>query len=161
MKIHLSRPDITQREIDAVCEVLRTPNLSLGPKVAEFEKAFAEYIGRKRAVSINSGTSGLFLCMLALGIAPGDEVITTPFTFIATVNSVLMVGAKPVLVDIDPDSMNIDPTKIEAKINKKTKAVMPVRSNAGGNRGWRAAPIPSSWEGRSTRRPTPWARCAG
>jgi len=126
MKIHLSRPDITQREIDAVCEVLRTPNLSLGPKVGEFEQAFAEYIGRKRAISINSGTSGLFLCMLALGIGPGDEVITTPFTFIATVNSVLMVGAKPVLVDIDPDSMNIDPAKIEAKINKKTKAIMPV-----------------------------------
>jgi perosamine synthetase len=126
MQIPLSRPDITEKEIEAVCAVLRTPNLSLGPKLAEFEAAFAEYIGRKRAVAVNSGTSGLFLCMLALGIAPGDEVITTPFTFIATSNSVMMVGAKPVFVDIDPASLNIDAAKIESKITEKTKAIMPV-----------------------------------
>jgi perosamine synthetase len=126
MQISLSRPDITEKEIEAVCEVLRTPNLALGPKLAEFEQAFAEYIGRKRAVAVNSGTSGLFLCMLAMGIGPGDEVITTPFTFIATVNSILMVGAKPVFVDIDPVSLNIDPQKIEEKITEKTKAILPV-----------------------------------
>jgi perosamine synthetase len=126
MQIYLSRPDITEKEIEAVCAVLRTPNLSLGPKLAEFEVAFAEYIGRKRAVAVNSGTSGLFLCMLALGIAPGDEVITTPFTFIATSNSVMMVGARPVFVDIDPVSLNIDAAKIESKITDKTKAIMPV-----------------------------------
>ncbi|MHC4792628.1 MAG: DegT/DnrJ/EryC1/StrS family aminotransferase, partial [Planctomycetota bacterium] len=126
MRIYLSRPDITKEDIEAVCEVLRTPDLSLGPKLTEFEQAFARYIGTKRAVAVNSGTSGLFLCMLALGIGPGDEVITTPFTFIATANSIMMVGAKPVFVDIDPISLNIDPGKIESKITKKTKAIMPV-----------------------------------
>jgi perosamine synthetase len=92
----------------------------------EFEQAFAEYTGRKRAVAVNSGTSGLFLCMLAMGIGPGDEVITTPFTFIATANSILMVGAKPVFVDIDPVSLNIDPQKIKEKITENTKAILPV-----------------------------------
>ncbi|MCX5637899.1 MAG: DegT/DnrJ/EryC1/StrS family aminotransferase, partial [Planctomycetota bacterium] len=126
MQIYLSRPDITQKEIDAVCAVLRTPDLSLGPKVRDFERVFTRYIGRKRAVAVNSGTSGLFLCVLALEIGPGDEVITTPFTFIATVNSIMMAGAKPVFVDIDPVTLNINPTKIEAKITKKTKAILPV-----------------------------------
>ena len=126
MPIPLSRPDITEKEIEAVCGVLRSPNLSLGPKLVEFEEAFARYIGMSRAVAVNSGTSGLFLCMLAMGIGPGDEVITTPFTFIATSNCILMVGAKPVFVDIDPMSLNIDPAKIESKITDKTKAVMPV-----------------------------------
>ncbi len=88
MAIHLSRPDVTEKEIEAVCAVLRSPNLSLGPKLGEFEQAFADYIGRKRAVAVNSGTSGLFLCMRALGIGPGDEVITTPFTFIATATTI-------------------------------------------------------------------------
>jgi perosamine synthetase len=126
MWIHLSRPDITEKEIEAVCEVLRSSNLSLGPKVAEFEQAFAQYIGTKRAVAVNSGTSGLFLCMLALGIGQGDEVITTPFTFIASATSIMMAGAKPVFVDIDPLNLNIDPSKIESKITKKTKAILPV-----------------------------------
>lgn len=126
MQIYLSRPDITQKEIDAVCEVLRTPNLSLGPKLAEFEQAFAKYIGKKHAVAVNSGTSGLFLCMLALGIGPGDEVITTPFTFIASSNCIMMAGAKPVFVDIDPATLNIDSSKIEDKITNKTKAILPV-----------------------------------
>ena len=81
MKIHLSRPDISEKEIEAVVEVLRSPNLSLGPKLGEFEARFAEYTGRKYAVAVNSGTSALFLCLSALGIGPGDEVITTPFTF--------------------------------------------------------------------------------
>jgi perosamine synthetase len=126
MKIYLSRPDITAKEIEAVCEVLRCPDLSLGPKVGEFERSFAEYIGRKRAVAINSGTSGLFLCLSVLGIGKGDEVITTPFTFIATSNSVMMVGARPVFVDIDSVSLNIDPGKIESKITEKTKAIIPV-----------------------------------
>jgi perosamine synthetase len=126
MQIYLSRPDITEREIEAVCEVLRSPNLSLGPKLAEFEQVFTEYIGTKRAVAVNSGTSGLFVCMLALGIAPGDEVITTPFTFIASAASVMMAGAKPVFVDIDPVSLNIDPANIESGITEKTKAILPV-----------------------------------
>lgn len=126
MRVHLSRPDITEREIQAVVDVLRTPNLSLGPKLTEFERAFADYIGKHRAVAVNSGTSALYLCLQAMGIGPGDEVITTPFTFIATSNSVMMVGARPVFVDIDPVSMNIDYEKIAPKITSKTKAVIPV-----------------------------------
>ncbi len=126
MRIYLSRPDITEKEIEAVCAVLRSPSLSLGPQLAEFEQAFAKYIGMKRAVAVNSGTSGLFLCMLALGIGPGDEVITTPFTFIASATSIMMAGARPVFVDIDPVSLNIDPAKIESAITTKTKAVLPV-----------------------------------
>ncbi len=126
MQIHLSRPDITEEEIEAVCEVLRSPNLSLGPKLPEFEAAFADYIGAKRAVAVNSGTSGLFLCMSALGIKPGDEVITTPFTFVASATAVMMAGATPVFVDIDPVSLNIDPAGIESAITENTKAVLPV-----------------------------------
>ena len=94
MQIYLSRPDITDREVKAVCDVLRSPNLSLGPKLGEFEKVFAEYIGRKRAVAVNSGTSGLFLALSALKIGPGDEVITTPFTFIATVTAAIFSSEK-------------------------------------------------------------------
>jgi perosamine synthetase len=126
MYIYLSRPDITEREIEAVIDVLRSPNLSLGPKLAEFEQAFVGYIGRKRAVAVNSGTSGLFLCIKALGIEPGDEIITTPFTFVASATSIMMAGARPVFVDIDPVSLNIDPAKIESAITEKTKAILPV-----------------------------------
>ncbi len=126
MQVHLSRPDITEKEIEAVCDVLRSPNLSLGPKLQEFESVFAKYIGTKRAVAVNSGTSGLFLCMLALGIKPGDEVITTPFTFVASATPVMMAGARPVFVDIDPASLNIDPARIESAITENTKAILPV-----------------------------------
>jgi perosamine synthetase len=128
MQISLSSPDITEREIQAVCEVLRTPQLALGPKMRQFEENFTKYTGRKRAVSVNSGTSGLFLCMKALGIKEGDEVITTPFTFIATVNVIMMVGATPVFADINPDTLNIDPEKIEDKITEKTKAILPIEA---------------------------------
>lgn len=126
MRIHLSKPDITEEEIQAVCEVLRGPNLSLGPKLPEFEAAFSEYIGTKRAIAVNSGTSGLYLCLLAMGIGAGDEVITTPFTFIASTTSIMMVGAKPVFVDIDPVNLNMDPAGIESKITDKTKAILGV-----------------------------------
>ncbi|MHC4757560.1 MAG: DegT/DnrJ/EryC1/StrS family aminotransferase [Planctomycetota bacterium] len=126
MKVYLSRPDITAKEIESVCEVLRSPNLSLGPKLGEFEGAFAEYIGRKRGIAVNSGTSGLFLCLSAMGIREGDEVITTPFTFIATSNVIMMAGAKPVFVDIDPVSLNINANDIESKITERTKAILPV-----------------------------------
>jgi len=126
MQIYLARPDITEEEIEAVCAVLRTPNLALGPKLGEFEQAFAKYIGRKRAVAVNSGTSGLFLCMLALGIGKGDEVITTPFTFIASATTIMMAGATPVFVDIDAESLNLNTSNIESNINEKTKAILPV-----------------------------------
>lgn len=127
-RVNLAKPDIGQREIDAVCEVLKSNWLSLGPKLPEFEQAFAEYLGVKRGVAVNSGTSGLFLCLAAMGIGPGDEVITTPFTFIATVNCIMMVGAKPVMVDIDLDTLNIAADKIEEKITDKTKAIIPVEA---------------------------------
>ncbi len=126
IRVHLCRPDITDAEIEAVREVLTGPDLSLGPKLGEFEQAFKKYSGRKYAVAVNSGTSGLFLCMKALEIGPGDEVITTPFTFIASVTSIMMAGAKPVFVDIDPETLNIDHSKIEAAITEKTKAILPV-----------------------------------
>ncbi|MCF7954172.1 MAG: DegT/DnrJ/EryC1/StrS family aminotransferase [Phycisphaerae bacterium] len=125
-KVNLSRPDITEAEIKAVTDVLRTPNLSLGPKLGEFEEAFCAYTGMKRAIAVNSGTSGLYLCMKAMGIGEGDEVITTPFTFIASVTTIMMTGAKPVFVDIDPVTLNMDPAKVEEKITEKTKAILPV-----------------------------------
>jgi len=126
MQIYLSRPDITDREIESVVAVLRSSNLSLGPKLTEFEEAFAHYLGRRRAIAVNSGTSGLFLSLSALGIGAGDEVITTPFTFIASATSIMMTGAKPVFVDIDPVSLNIDPACIEGAITSRTKAILPV-----------------------------------
>ena len=126
MQIYLSRPDISEKEIEAVSAVLRTPNLSLGPKLTEFEEAFSQYICLKHAVAVNSGTSGLFLCMLAMGIGESNEVITTPFTFISSATSIMMAGASPVFVDIDPVSLNIDTAKIESKISDKTKAILPV-----------------------------------
>ncbi len=126
MQIHLSRPDITQKDIEAVCRVLRSPNLSLGPMLSKFEQAFTEYTGRKYAVAVNSGTSALFLCLSALGIGPGDEVITTPFTFIASATCIMMTGAKPVFADIEPDTLNIDTEKMKDAITEKTRAILPV-----------------------------------
>lgn len=126
IRVNLSRPDITEAEIEAVTQVLRTPHLSLGPKVREFEQAFEEYIGVKHAITVNSGTSGLFLCASALGWGPGDEILVTPFTFICSVTVPMMVGATPVFVDIDPVSLNMAPAKIEEKITDKTKAILPV-----------------------------------
>ncbi|MBI9016117.1 MAG: DegT/DnrJ/EryC1/StrS family aminotransferase [Phycisphaerae bacterium] len=124
--IGLSAPDISQAEIDAVVAVMKTNSLSLGPKLPEFEQNFADYVGRKYAVAVNSGTSAMFLVMAAMGVGPGDEVITTPFSFITTTNVILMVGATPVFVDIDPETYNIDVNKIEAAITDKTKAIIPV-----------------------------------
>src|ERR1700679_4154033 len=102
MNIPLSQPDIGDLEIDSVAKVLRSGQLSLGPRVAEFEQAFAEYVGTRYAVATNSGTSALHLCVRALGIAAGDEVLTTSFSFVASVNCLLYEKAVPVFVDIDP-----------------------------------------------------------
>lgn len=124
--VPLSKPDITEAEIDAVVEVLRSDRLSLGPRLEAFEAACAERAGRKHGIGVNSGTSGLHLCVRALGIGPGDEVITTPFSFIATTNVVLFERAKPVFVDIDPDSYNMDADSIEAAVTPRTKALLPV-----------------------------------
>lgn len=126
MKIPLAKPNITNLERKAVFEVLKTPNLSLGPKLKEFEKKIAKYVGVKYAVAVNSGTSALHLMIRALDIKDGDEVITTPFSFISSSNCILFERAKPVFVDIDPETLNIDSQKIEEKITKKTKAILAV-----------------------------------
>lgn len=126
VQIPLSNPDITELEIEYVSQILKTPNLSLGPKLSEFEDKLADYIGVKYAVAVNSGTSGLHLVIRALGIKEGDEVITTPFSFIASANCILFERAKPVFVDIDPLTLNIDVQLIEEKITDKTKAILAV-----------------------------------
>lgn len=125
-KIPLSSPDITHKEVEIINQVLSTPHLSIGPKIKEFEKKIADYIGVKYAVAVNSGTSGLHLCVRSLDIKDGDEVITTPFSFISSANCMLFERAKPVFVDIDKDTLCIDVNKIEEKITKKTKAILPV-----------------------------------
>ena len=126
IRVPLSRPDISESDIQAVVDVLRSPNLSLGPKLRAFEEAFESYIGRRYAVAVNSGTSGLYLCMKAMGIGPGDEVITTPFTFISSVTTIMMTGATPVFSDINPITLNLDPDRIEEKITARTRAILPV-----------------------------------
>jgi perosamine synthetase len=126
MKIPLSRSDITAIERRAVLDVLESPYLSLGPKLEEFEQAVAKFVGVRHAVAVNSGTSGLQLIVRALGIGPGDEVITTPFSFIASANCIVVEGARPVFVDIEPDTYNLDVTRIERAITVRTKAVLGV-----------------------------------
>lgn len=125
--ISLSKPDITQLERDAVLDVLDgSSRLSLGPKIEEFETKFANYIGTRHAVAVNSGTSALHLCVLSLNLKAGDEVITTPFSFIASSNCLLYENCTPVFVDIDPHTLNMDTSQIEALITEKTKAILPV-----------------------------------
>ncbi len=126
MQIPLSKPWITEEDIKAVEEVLRTPYLSLGPKLPEFESILAKVVQRKFAIAVNSGTSALHLIIRSLGIKDGDEVITTPFSFIASSNCILFERAKPVFVDIDPKTYNINPELIEGKITEKTKAILAV-----------------------------------
>ncbi|MGC8576104.1 MAG: DegT/DnrJ/EryC1/StrS family aminotransferase [Caldisericum sp.] len=126
MNIPLSKPWITEDDIKEVAEVLKTPNLSLGPKLLEFENMLLRVSGRKFAVAVNSGTSALHLIIRSLGIKDGDEVITTPFSFIASSNCILFERAKPVFVDIDPNTYNINPELIEEKITDKTKAILAV-----------------------------------
>lgn len=111
-EIPLSAPDVTERDIRRVAEVLRSPHLSLGPRLAEFEREFARYVGTRFAVAVNSGTSALHLAVKGLAIGDGDAVITTPFSFIASANCLLFEGAAPVFVDIEPDTFNIDPAGI-------------------------------------------------
>lgn len=119
-------PKIEEEEINEVVDSLRSGWISTGPKVAKFEDDFKKYIGAKYAAAVNSCTAGLHLSLIATGIKAGDEVITSPMTFGATANVITHVGAIPVFVDVDPVTMNIDPKKIEAKITKKTKAIIPV-----------------------------------
>lgn len=124
--IPIASPIIEDDEIEEVVKVLKTGFIAQGPKVEEFEEKFAEYVDADYAIAVNSGTAALHVALLSAGIGEGDEVITTPFTFAATGNSVLYTGAKPVFVDIEDKSYNIDPEKIQDKITKNTKAILPV-----------------------------------
>ena len=116
MLVPLSSPDIVEKDIQGVVNVLKSRFLSIGPKIVEFERKMAEYMGKKHAVAVNSGTSALHLIVRSLGIGEGDLVITTPFSFIASSNCLLFEKAVPVFVDIEPDTLNLDPEKVESKI---------------------------------------------
>ncbi len=119
-------PDIGDDEIDAVVETLRSGWLAPGPRVRAFEEAFAERIGVRHAVAVTSCTAGMHLALLACGVGPGDEVIVPAITFPATANVVVHVGATPVLADVDPVDLNLDPEAVRAKLTARTKAIMPV-----------------------------------
>jgi perosamine synthetase len=128
MRIPLSGPDITEADIEAVVSVLRTPRLSIGPKMEEFERSIADLAGVLHGIAVSSGTAGLHLCLRALGVGEGDEVLLPSFTFIAAGNAVLYERARPVFVDIDPLTLNIDPNKLERSITRKTRAIIAVHT---------------------------------
>jgi dTDP-4-amino-4,6-dideoxygalactose transaminase len=125
-RIPISIPNITEAEKAAVMEVLDSGFLAQGPKTALFEERFAEFCGVRHAIAVSNGTCALQIALLANGVRPGDEVITTPFTFMATANAILFTGATPVFVDIDPETFNINPELIKAAITSRTKAILPV-----------------------------------
>lgn len=122
----LSIPSIDTQELKAIAEVLKTGFLVQGPKVAEFEGLIAEFLGVPFAIALNSGTSALHLALVAAGVKAGDEVIVPDLTFPATANVVELIGAKPVIVDIDPKTFNMDPALVEGAITSRTRAIMPV-----------------------------------
>ena len=124
--IPIAKPILGKDEEKAILDVIASGQLVQGPKVHEFEARFAELCGVEYAVATSSGTTALHIAMLAHQIGPSDEVITSPFSFIASANCVLYVGARPVFIDIEPDYYTIDPTKIEAKITPRTRAIIPV-----------------------------------
>jgi perosamine synthetase len=126
MMIPYGRQTIDEADIKAVIEVLRSDWLTTGPKVAEFEKAMARYVGAKYAVAVSSGTAALHCAMYALGISPGHEVIVPTMTFAASANCVVYQGGIPVFVDVAPDTLLIDPTEVERKITRRTKAIIAV-----------------------------------
>ena len=124
--IPLSQPDITDAEVRLVVDTLRSGRLALGPRVEEFERLIAEHAGRRHGIGVNSGTSGLHLCLEALGIGPGDEVITPAFSFVSSANCILYAGATPVFVDCDPRTLNVNVQAVERKINDRTRAIVGV-----------------------------------
>jgi len=119
-------PDIGEAEIAEVVATLRSGWIGTGPRTARFERAFAEHLGKDEALAVSSCTAALMLALKAAGIGPGDEVITTPLTFCATVNAILHAGATPVLADVDPVTMNIDPVEVLSRITPRTRALLPV-----------------------------------
>ena len=124
MRIPLSAPDVLEEEILAVAEVLRSPHLSLGPRLLEFEHNLGAFVGAENAIAVSSGTAGLHLCIRALGIGESDEVLVPSFTFVAVANAVRYEKATPVFVDIEPQSLNLDPARLEAAITPRTKAIL-------------------------------------
>jgi len=124
--ITIAKPYLDEAEIEAVTAVLRSGVIAEGPRVAQFEQAFAEYIGVDHAVAVNSGTAALHVALMAHGIGKGYEVITSPFSFVATANSIVYTGAKPVFADIEPDTYIISPDQVHEMITSRTKAIMPV-----------------------------------
>src|SRR5438093_1528538 len=124
--IPIARPLLGEEELAAVREVLASGMLAQGAKVEAFERAFAKDLGRKHAIAVTSGTAALHVALLAHGIGPGQEVVIPPLTFFATASTVLLCGAKPVFVDIDRSSYNMDPAKVASAITRKTAAILPV-----------------------------------
>jgi perosamine synthetase len=127
-RIPLSAPDVTEEEIAAVTAVLRTPHLSLGPELAAFERELAAYHGVEHAVAVSSGTAGLHLALVTLGMDEGDEVIVPSFAFVAVANTVLQVRATPVFAEIDPGTLNLDPAAVERAITARTRALIVVHT---------------------------------
>src|ERR671916_1671091 len=124
--IPIARPQMGEEEKQRVWDAMASGSLAQGPRVAEFEAAFADMVGVPHAVATSSGTTALHLALLGYDIGPGDEVVTVPFTFIASANSVLYTGARPVFVDVREDDFTLDPDQLEAAITPRTKGVMPV-----------------------------------
>ena len=120
------KPLLGEEEVEAVSEVIRSAWIGQGPRCAEFEEAFAELTGAAHAVSVSSCTAGLHLALTGLGLGPGDEVVTTSLTFVATLNAILHTGATPVLADVDPVTLDLDPARAAEKVTPKTKAILPV-----------------------------------
>ncbi len=128
MRIPLSAPDITASDIEAVVSVLQTTRLSIGPKTEEFERSVADLVAVPHGIAVSSGTAGLHLCLRALGVGAGDEVILPSFTFIAAGNAALYERARPIFVDIDPLTLNLDPVKLERSITPRTRAIIAVHT---------------------------------
>jgi len=125
-RIPMSSPDISEEDIAAVVAVLRSGRLALGPQAEAFEAAMAGYVGVPHAVAVSSGTAALHLLTAALGLGPGDEVLVPSFTFVSCANAILYTGARPVFVDIEADTFNLDPADLEAKVTPRTKAILAV-----------------------------------
>ncbi|GBD22536.1 dTDP-3-amino-3,4,6-trideoxy-alpha-D-glucose transaminase [bacterium HR29] len=125
-RIPIAQPLIGREEQEAVLEVLASGQLAQGPRVAAFERAFAQYVGTRHAVAVANGTAALVVALQAHGVGPGDEVVTTPFSFVATATSILACGARPVFADVDPDDLNLNPDAVERALSPRTRAVVAV-----------------------------------